>query len=269
MTERKLDKFYTKPEVVETVIQYIDFEEYKTILEPSAGSGNFSNILQNYGDVIAIDIKPDSDDIIQANFLEDSIILDGNTLVIGNPPFGRQCSLALKFFNKAASYPEVSTIAFILPKSFKKESLQDKLDRNFSLYFSLDIENSSFLFKDKDYDVPSVFQIWHRTSEPRPKTVKRILNEDMSFVKFEDINESVIALRRVGVYAGKASYFDNQSKQSHYFLKVNSILQESVIEYLNNIIWEHNDTTGPRSISKQQFIEVLNLYRQSEVENTN
>jgi len=257
-TAKKFDKYYTKPEVVETCISYLSFDKYDTILEPSAGSGNFSNILKHYGNLIAIDIDPENETILKADFLQDFITLEGNTLVAGNPPFGRQCSLAIKFFNKSASYPNVSTIAFILPKSFKKESMKNKLDRNFSLHFSMDLEHNSFTFKDKDYDVPSVFQIWIRTEEPRQKNKQIILNKEMTFIKFEETQNSSISLRRVGINAGKSFWFLNQSKQSHYFLNAKD--PENVLDYLNNIEWEHNDTTGPRSISKQQFIEVLNRY---------
>lgn len=258
MSARKLDKFYTKPDVVQSLLSQISLEDYDTILEPSAGSGNFSNILFQYGNLIAIDIDPDNEYIQKADFLQDFLILEGNTIAIGNPPFGKQCSLAIKFFNKAASYHNISTIAFILPKSFKKKSLQNKLDRNFSLHSSTDLEKFSFLLEDKDYDVPTIFQIWNRTETPRPKHIKRTLeNPNISFIKYKDIKDSVVAVRRVGINAGKSSYFDNQSKESHYFLKCDNL--QEVIDYLNNIYWEHNDTTGPRSISKQQFIEVLNI----------
>jgi len=256
---KQFDKYYTKPEVVEKCISLLSLDKYNTILEPSAGSGNFSNILKNYGNVIAIDIEPENENVLKSDFLKDSLTLENNTLVVGNPPFGRQCSLAIKFFNKAASYPNVSTISFILPKSFKKESMKNKLDKNFSLQLSMDLEEFSFTFKDEDYNVPSVFQIWNRTHEPRQKNTKKILNEKMSFLKLEETENSSISIRRVGINAGKASWFNNQSKQSHYFLKTQ--IPENVIDYLNSIEWEHNDTTGPRSISKQQFIEVLNRYQ--------
>ena len=258
MSSRKLDKFYTKPEVVLSLIQHISFCEYDTLLEPSAGSGNFSNILrQHHENVIAIDIKPDNEHIQELDFLNNDLIFEGNTIAIGNPPFGKQCSLAVKFFNKAASYQNISTIAFILPKSFKKESIQNKLDRNFTISLSIDLEKFSFLLDDVEYDVPSVFQIWNRTNIPRQKNVKRTLvNTNISFIKKKDIDKPVIAIRRVGINAGKATFFINQSKESHYFLCCDNL--QEVIDYLNKIIWEHNDTTGPRSISKQQFIDILN-----------
>ena len=45
-----------------------------------------------------------------------------NIHIIGNPPFGRQSSLAIKFIKKSCEFCD--TLSFILPKSFKKESLK-------------------------------------------------------------------------------------------------------------------------------------------------
>ena len=45
--------------------------------------------------------------------------------VIGNPPFGRQSSLAIKFIKKSCSFSD--TISFILPKSFKKDSMKKSI----------------------------------------------------------------------------------------------------------------------------------------------
>ena len=52
-----------------------------------------------------------------------------NLHFIGNPPFGRQSSLAKKFIKHICSCDKTKTIAFILPKSFKKDSLK-KLHSN-------------------------------------------------------------------------------------------------------------------------------------------
>ena len=51
--------------------------------------------------------------------------------VIGNPPFGRQSSLAIKFIRHSAKF--CNTISFILPKSFKKDSMRNKVPLDFHL----------------------------------------------------------------------------------------------------------------------------------------
>ena len=77
------------------------------------------------------------------------------------------------------------------------------------------------------------------------KFVKKTDNPDISF-------------RRVGVYAGKIdTNIDDKSEQSHYFIKVEQNSDLFIIKY-QNIQWEHNNTVGPRSISKQEFIKEIN-----------
>ena len=66
-----LDKFYTKPDIAEQCFYFLQkyypsiSEEY--FLEPSAGSGNFLPFLKQYD---AFDIKPEGENIIQADFLK-------------------------------------------------------------------------------------------------------------------------------------------------------------------------------------------------------
>ena len=52
-------------------------------------------------------------------------------LTIGNPPFGKNSSLAISFFNKAAEFSDI--IAFILPQTFSKDSVKNRLNLSFFL----------------------------------------------------------------------------------------------------------------------------------------
>lgn len=66
--------------------------------------------------------------------------------------------MAIDFFNKASQFSEV--IAFIVPVSFMKWSVQKNLNKNFALidYLYLDLE--SFLEDGKPFGVRTTFQIW-------------------------------------------------------------------------------------------------------------
>ena len=44
MSEKGLDQFFTKQEVVEKILQKVEFNDYDLIIEPSAGDGAFPNI---------------------------------------------------------------------------------------------------------------------------------------------------------------------------------------------------------------------------------
>lgn len=231
----------------------IDISQYDTIIEPSAGSGAFSRQING---CIALDLQPEEEGIIKADFLKwkPESINKEKTLVIGNPPFGKQCSLAIKFIKHAASF--ASTIAFILPKSFKKESIQARIPSDFHLMHEIDIPDNSFTLNGNEYSVPCVFQVWKQQSNVRKISGFGVLPKEYSWTK--DVKIANVAIRRVGVYAGRAfTDISNKSIQSHYFLIVPEEEKELVVDKLNSINWQHNNTTGPRSISKKEFINVL------------
>ena len=151
-----LEQFFTTEENAKFCLSKIDLKAYDLIIEPSAGSGSFSNLV----DCIAFDIEPKNDKIIKQNYLEleTSEYINKKVLVVGNSPFGRQSSLAIKFINKSAEFAD--TIAFILPKSFKKESLINKLDKYLFLTEIYELPNTKFFFEKEFFDIPCSFFIF-------------------------------------------------------------------------------------------------------------
>ena len=67
------------------------------------------------------------------------------------------------------------------------------------------------------------------------------------------------AIRRVGVYAGKLilENLDGLSSQSHYFCKTKGITLAEFQVLYQKIKYEHDNTVGPRSISKQEIVDKL------------
>lgn len=262
-----IDKFYTKDIVVKKCIdsfkKNISLGENDIIIEPSAGNGAFiqeiKNITKNY---FFYDIQPENSQIIQLDYLNFNLDLIKNTEntknihLIGNPPFGRQSSLAIKFIKKSCEY--CNSISFILPKSFKKESLQKHFTPYFHLLFEFDIPDNSFIVNDNDYNVPCVFQIWEKKISKR-KIIEKIKPENFKFVKKNE--DPDISFRRVGVYAGKIDKeTENKSIQSHYFIKFDKQLSDAIYQKLQNINYESkNNTVGPKSISKPELIKEFNL----------
>lgn len=164
------DKFYTKSDVALSCINFLKEKvdcSGKEFLEPSAGDGKFLQYLDNY---IAYDIKPENENIIEADFLTVNLPKDKGYITIGNPPFGKRSQLAIDFFNRAALFSDV--IAFIVPVSFMKWSVQKQLNNNFALLDYFYLEPNSFLDKDKEFSVRCVFQIW--------------INKNSNYTIFED-----------------------------------------------------------------------------------
>jgi predicted RNA methylase len=244
-----LDKFYTKSNIVDLCLSKIELKRFNTIIEPSAGNGSFSLKIEN---CIAYDIDPGHKSIIKADYLKlDLEFLENPILVIGNPPFGKQASLAMKFIRKSSEFADV--IAFILPKSFKKQSLKDRIPERFHEILSLDLpENSFFLDGEEEYNVPCVFQIWEKRDYNREKSPK------LESITFEFVKKSEnpdLSFRRVGVNAGRVSLNTNKSEQSHYFIKADDVTD--FIKKAQKIVWNHDNTAGPRSISKQELIQEI------------
>lgn len=253
-----IDKYYTKPSTVrlclELVKKHIIIDDDSYIMEPSAGNGAFiQGIKEMSQHVIFYDIAPEHPEVIAQDFLK-CHIPDKTTHIIGNPPFGRQSSTAIKFIKHAASF--AASISFILPKSFKKNSMQRAFPPLFHLIDEIDLPSGSFLIGDKCVDVPCIFQIWKLMMIPRAVIDKA---EAVGFV-FTKKDDATVSVRRVGINAGKISINTDVSASSHYFIKfTNGLTTDDNINKLSTIKYATDNTVGPRSISKQELIEKFNL----------
>lgn len=155
-----LDKFYTQSDIAKQCYLFlqskISIPQNACFLEPSAGAGAFLDYLNKY---IALDIAPEDDRIQQQDFLTYQSD-EKHLITIGNPPFGNRSKLAIDFFNHAAYFSDV--IAFIVPVSFMKWSVQKNLNINFVLHSYMYLEPESFSANGEPYSVRTVFQIWVR-----------------------------------------------------------------------------------------------------------
>jgi len=260
-----IDKYYTKENVVELCLnffkKYIEIDNQKDlIIEPSAGNGSFilgiKSIINNYQ---FYDIEPQNEEIIKQDYLlydNSKIKHNFNKIhILGNPPFGRQSSLAIKFIKKSCEFCD--TISFILPKSFKKNSLKKSFPLNYHLIFEYDLPDKSFLVDGNEHNVPCIFQIWEK------RNIERNINEKMepfNFIFVKKTDNPDISFRRVGVNAGMIdNKIDKKNIQSHYFIKfTNEKTLNENLNKLSSISFDFNNTVGPKSISKQELIIKFN-----------
>ena len=252
-----IDKYYTNPIIAKkysTIFKdHIKINDNDLIIEPSAGNGVWTYQFQIPCNLIAFDLQPEAPNSIPQNFLNlDLYKFQTKLHFIGNPPFGRQSSLAKQFIKHICNCTKTETIAFILPKSFKKDSFQKIFPLTFHKIYEDDVDTNAFLVDGNPYDVPCVFQIWIR------KNTNRVIPPKLNPIGFQFVKQNDnpdYSIRRVGVYAGKLSTETDKSPQSHYFIKTNCKYFKETYE---KIIWEHNNTVGPKSISKQELIAKLN-----------
>ena len=152
--ERKLssnthsDQFFTRPEVAKWFSDWVKSQKFyanvETIIEPSAGN---KDIAKFFPGAKLYDLDPKHNDITKQDWLAYTHKDGKNILVVGNPPFGKNNTLAVKFINKAAEFAD--WIAFILPKGFKRIPTQNRISNSHSLYAEEDLPKNSFYLPDE------------------------------------------------------------------------------------------------------------------------
>jgi len=267
------DAFYTP---IETAVEcariaknFIKYDESYFFIEPSAGSNNFMDgwnqvFKINNDKIIAIDIEPTSLKVKRMDFFDWKPFDENKYIVIGNPPFGRQGGLAKQFIKKSISF--ATYIAFILPLSFQKPSMQKVFPLNWKCIYSIKLENDEFIINNSvKHRVPCVFQIWEKLDNYK-RDIKKVESKLFNFVRKDD--EYDIAVRRVGVNAGRtflANDRESLNVNTHNFVKFQgeSVDLLKIMEEMNKMRVEQN-TTGPKSISKGEITEmILNVIEKS------
>ena len=273
-----MDAFYTKAAVARRCLASLlsgeraaalGLSRATRFLEPSAGAGAFVQPLLEWGYAVqAWDIAPGAGApgdavpgagvrIERRDFLEGP--LPDFDVAVGNPPFGFAARLAVRFFNRAAE--RATLIAFILPRTFRKVSIHDRLAACFHLVEDRELPVDSFLYRGVTHRVPTCWQVWQRRSTSRV----RVPTPDMSqLLEFTTAARADFAMRRVGGRAGQILDGLEHSPSSTYFIRA---IHHDVRSLLQRIDWDRvrNNTAGVRSISKWEIALALQREMQREV----
>ena len=257
------DKFYTIPNVASDFCKIIKKKllicKNDVIIEPSAGNGVFVRYIESMGcdNLFFYDIEPEHKRVKKQDFLTLQMNIGENQKchIIGNPPFGKQSCLAIHFLKKATQFAD--TISFILPKSFKKDSMQNHINENFHLIYQKNVKANSFLVNDSLHNVECVFQIWQKELYKRKK-IKIFTTQIIEFVKKDDDHDIVIT--RVGDKAGgittNTMMHDKSSPTNYFFIKFNNRnFLDKQIHIMTKFRYTFDNTVTLRSISKQEIIK--------------
>lgn len=257
-TARTLDQFYTAPSVATSL--------YKTLLkrlgrkvkglrfvEPSAGAGAFFE--QFPAGSIGLDLDPHCPGVEQADFFEWAPEDPAAPMAfVGNPPFGRCASLAVKFFNRAASFAGTTVIAFVVPRSFEKASVQRRLDRGFHMTHQEQLPADAFVFQGQPYDVPCTFMVWERlrtadaAQAAAPVDVART-HPDFRLLPFDERFSADFAVQRVGVGAGAVKdTYSKLGEGSHFFVRANDRYAKDDVR----AVFEHLQASGAWDVVKHR-----------------
>lgn len=276
LLEMSIDKFYTRPEIAQqcynTLLEYVDLDYFDYILEPSAGNGAFSSLLPK-NKAIAIDIEPAQPNIMKMDFFSYQPDKKKKYLVIGNPPFGKISSLAIKFFNRASEFAQI--IAFIIPRTFKRVSVHNQLNLNFHLYYTQDLPLKPCCFEPK-MSAKCCFQIWVKYDIKRTKVIYPKTHPDFSFLEYgvRDINgqptppkNADFVLKAYGANCGTIQTNDLQSlrPKSWHWIKSNIDIEllKSRFEQLDYSI--SKDTVRQDSLGRGELIWLYNTAFESAI----
>ena len=108
-----------------------------------------------------MDIAPRRHDFLCADFLTPRVWNHPRrqTIVIGNPPFGKRGKMALAFFVRAAQMADIA--AFIVPVIFRKYFIHKQMPKGWRWIFAKQLPRDAFQTPDgKSAAVNTEFQVW-------------------------------------------------------------------------------------------------------------
>jgi len=258
------EQFYTPSELalrlVKTVSNLVGGLENKTVIEPAGGTGSFVKAAKALGanKVLSFDIEPKAEGVLLADFLLETRGLAKVTdaITISNPPFGRNNSLSIPFFNKAAQHSQY--IAFVVPRSWRKWSVINRLNRNFHLIHDEDLaidyvdELGEMVWQKAR--LKTCFQIWEKRNSLRQ------IMKVTDFGLFSKVKpaEADVALTVFGYSCGKVrTSFDRVPNSTVMFLKVHD---SRVLPALQKVDFSrfYRNTAYTEALSLQEIRYLIN-----------
>lgn len=192
----------------------------KSVLEPAGGTGAFIDAVVEceVKSVISFDIEPLHEMVTEGSFL-DQEISQRNLITISNPPFGRNNSLSIPFFNHAANLSDA--ICFIVPRSWRKWSVTNRLDLRFELVLDIDldidyVDAGGEALSNKSH-LATCFQIWRKTDKSRQ--IVKVVDKKI----FEKVapDQADVSLTIFGYGCGKVKTdFERVPNTTQMFLKL-------------------------------------------------
>ena len=234
-----------------------------TWVEPAGGTGSFILAAKMCGidKVKSWDIEPKNSGIVKGNFLEQNLSIIARPLIVfGNPPFGRNNSLAVKFFNHASEHADV--IAFLVPRSWRKWSVHNKLDKRFELVSDIDVDvnfvdEGEAVINGGKNTLKTCYQVWKRL----PSTVLRkpVEVEDRGYIKKVGFEDADVSMTVFGHGCGKVKReFPRVSNSTQMFLQAD----EYVIKALEKIDFKefYERTAYIEALSIKEIMYCLNRH---------
>jgi predicted RNA methylase len=258
------EQFYTPPAVAGEVLYRILSKNSDLrsapFLEPAGGTGAFVEAAKavGFGRVISMDIEPRHPEVTLGNFLTMPLSLEG-AVCVTNPPFGRNNSLSIPFFNQAAKYCDL--IAFIVPRSWRKWSVINRLDLGFHLVDDWNLE-IDYLNQDGDEvhgsgNLRTCVQVWRRDPLHFRDTVKV---PDFGVIEKSKPEDADVSFTLFGYGCGtvKEDFPRVKNSTQTYF----KLIHPRALEALRSVDFSrfYNHTAYTEALGIQEINFLLNEY---------
>ena len=250
----------TAQEVFKNLFGMVPDLSSRVFIEPAGGTGSFINAAIEVGikDIISYDIEPHHPKVKAGDFLLQHIDAV-NAITVTNPPFGRNNSLSIPFFNHSAKTSEY--IVFVVPRSWRKWTVQNKLDRRFELIRDDDLTinyvdvNGEHGYKNNN--LRTCIQYWKR-SDTNLRPIYAV--EDMGIITKCKFDEADVSLTIFGYGCGTVKTdFPRKPNTTQMFLKLNHPMALEALQSVDfSKFFNHTAYTEALSIVEINFL--LNQY---------
>jgi predicted RNA methylase len=259
------ERYYTHPDLADRLTDVMfsiigSKADQLQWIEPAGGTGSFINALTKRGvdNIVSFDIEPHHPRVQKADFLETQIVGTG-MIAITNPPFGRANKLCIPFFNKLAEH--CSHIGFIVPKSWRKWSVQDRLHHNFHLAYDEDlvvnyVSSEGTPLANGKMNLNTVFQVWNWDPVQRPRHIV----EDRGYIQKTTPAHADVSLTIFGRGCGTVkTEFPRTPNTTQMFLKISD---DNVLDGLQNANFSQffNNVAYIEALSIKEINHALNEY---------
>lgn len=257
------EQYYTPVETAESIIARLVHGRpellKRTWIEPAGGTGNFIQVLRRLGvsEVVSYDIEPHHPEVTRGSFL-DQTPPTNSAVAVGNPPFGRNNALSVPFFNHCSKFSDY--ICFIVPKSWRKWSVSNRLALNFHLIDDYELSINYVDVEGKPLSNKSVLRTIVQTWERREVNRTLMLVEDRGLVTRATPDTADVSLTIFGFSCGTVkTSFERVPNTTQMFLKLG---HPRALEALNAVDFSrfYSNTAYTEALSLPEINYLLNEY---------
>ena len=173
-------------------------------------------------------------------------------LIVGNPPFGKNNYLSLKFLKYSFKFNNVNTIAFILPNVYKKHTKQRIIPNNWYINKIISLDKYSFILGDIEKNIPCSFFILSKDNKVDLKINSNKYNyiDDFKFSNRNNFDFFIFGA------SPKKLIFNPTLKNRGYFIKA-KINKNILIKRFKKIKWNGNSCAngGVFWLTKYEILE--------------